>query len=742
MLDVSQDIAAVAEGAERFARAMFGAERARALSVRDTAGRDDEALRTAGAEGWLSLLAPESVGGAGQGFGAACAVAEAFARNLAPISYCSLASALPILANMEFQDLDAALRGEVVAACVINADRVRSLHVNAREAMCGLVRGVFWGGAADYFLVQAQDADGLVLALVSRSASGVSVTPHRTVDGFGVADVRFDDSPVTKLLRGPDAVDALTSLRASLAILSAAELIGVSQTALDLTLEHLKTRQQFGRPLASFQALQFKAVDAYVGLALARSLVEQGARLLDRNAAGAEAAAYAARAKGSEAAMFLHRAAIQMHGAIGFSDEHTVGLCLKRALGLSVAWGNATQWRLAVSRSSSEAGGAAFRSDTVEDAAFRREVRTWIAAHLPDHLRHLPTRPSVTDALWWHVKLYEQGWIAPSWSKDYGGMGARVAEQIILYEEMGIAGAPEISGQAIYHFGPILQIFGTHQQKARFLPDMLSGATMWCQGYSEPGAGSDLASLRTRAVRDGDMLVVNGSKIWTTWGQHADWMFALVRTNPDVKKQDGITFLMIDMKSAGVTRRPIRTIAGEEEFAEIFFDDVRVPIENVVGEIDGGWRVANAVLEKERLHGANPVRCAQILARVKSAAGVADFLDDAGFADRLARAEIDYVALCATFAQIVEIAETGSRTRGDFAFAKLVSGELQQQLCELLAEACGALAAVSESLDFGDDRITPGVAYMQNRRVTIYGGSSEVQRLLIARRVLGLTTPR
>ena len=169
---------------------------------------------------------------------------------------------------------------------------------------------------------------------------------------------------------------------------------------------------------------------------------------------------------------------------------------------------------------------------------------------------------------------------------------------------------------------------------------------------------------------------------------------------------------------------------------------MRVPIENVVGEIDGGWRVANAVLEKERLHGANPVRCAQILARVKSAAGVADFLDDAGFADRLARAEIDYVALCATFAQIVEIAETGSRTRGDFAFAKLVSGELQQQLCELLAEACGALAAVSESLDFGDDRITPGVAYMQNRRVTIYGGSSEVQRLLIARRVLGLTTPR
>jgi alkylation response protein AidB-like acyl-CoA dehydrogenase len=369
-------------------------------------------------------------------------------------------------------------------------------------------------------------------------------------------------------------------------------------------------------------------------------------------------------------------------------------------------------------------------------------VRAWIAAHLPDHLRHLPTRPSVEDALWWHGKLYERGWIAPSWPKEYGGMGARVSEQIIIFEEMGMAGAPEISGQAIYHFGPILQIFGTAEQKARFLPDMLSGATMWCQGYSEPGAGSDLASLRTRAVRDGDVLVVNGSKIWTTWGQHAHWMFALVRTNPDVKKQDGISFLMIDMNSPGVTRRPIRTIAGEEEFAEIFFDDVRVPIENVVGEINGGWRVANAVLEKERLNGANPVKCAQILARVKSAAAESGLLDDAGFADRLARAEIDYVALCATFAQIVDIAETGSRSRGDFAFAKLVSGELQQQLCELLIEACGPMAAVSEPLNFGADRITPGIAYMQNRRVTIYGGSAEVQRLLIARRVLGLTTPR
>ncbi len=740
MTDMNEDHAAIADGAERFALATFGPERARAL-----AGRDDVALRSAGAEGWLALLAPEANGGAGQGHSAACAVAESFAGHLAPMSYANVAATAPLLAELGFERLEDALNGRLLVACAIRAaadDRVRVSSAQAGYRLAGSCRGVFWGGAADYFLVEASDAGQPVLALVSRSASGASVVARSTVDGLGVADVTFSDSKVECALHGAPAVRALLWLRSSLAVLSAAELIGVSETALRLTLEHLKTRQQFGRPLGSFQALQFKAVDAYAGLALARALTKQAARLLDSDATGAFAAAAAARAKAGDAAIFLHRAAVQMHGAIGFSEEHTIGLCLKRALSLSVAWGNSGDWRGAIALAPGGAEGVAFRTDTAADAVFRKDVRTWIDAELPDRLRSLPTRPSVADALWWHGKLYERGWIAPSWPKEYGGMGASVAQMIILYEELGAAGAPEISGQAIYHFGPILQIFGTPGQKARFLPEMLSGAVMWCQGYSEPGAGSDLASLRTRAVRDGDHFIVNGSKIWTTWGQHAHWMFALVRTNPVVKKQEGITFLMIDMSSHGVTRRPIRTIAGEEEFAEIFFDDVRVPIENVVGEIDGGWRVANAVLEKERLHGANPIRCAQMIARVKSAAGASGLLHEPSFADRFARAEIDHVALSATFAQIVEIAETGARSRGDFAFAKLVAGELQQQLCELLAEACGPMAAVSEPLTFGEDRITPGVAYMQNRRVTIYGGSSEVQRLLIARRVLGLTTPR
>jgi hypothetical protein len=366
-------------------------------------------------------------------------------------------------------------------------------------------------------------------------------------------------------------------------------------------------------------------------------------------------------------------------------------------------------------------------------------VAQWLEANLPARLRNLPVRPSFEEASWWHRKLFERGWIAPNWPREFGGMGASVAQQIILYEEFGAIGAPELSGQAIYHLGPILQTFGTPEQKARHLPGMVSGDVLWCQGYSEPSSGSDLASLRTRAVRDGEHFIVNGQKIWTTWGHHADWMYALVRTNPAVKKQAGISFLLLDMTTPGITRRPIRTIAGDDEFSEVFFDNVRVPAENIVGAVDDGWKVANAVLEKERLNGANPQKCVKLLVTVKAAATASGLIDDDSFRDRLVRAEIDVVALNATFAQIVDVVETGSRSNADFAFAKLVSADLQQDLCDLLIEAFEADAAVAQEIEAAGERVFPALTYLQTRRATIYGGTAEIQRTLIARRVLGLS---
>lgn len=738
MQSEQDDLSAVGDGAHRFAQETFGPARARAMA----AARDDDALRTAGEQGWLTLLVPAEAGGAGLSLAAGCRVAEAFGRALAPLSLPAIAPCATVAAAL---DPDLAAQVAEGALAPVPAIRFPPLAAQAPrptlsgDRLSGEIAGVFWGGAADLFVVEAEEAGDDVLALVARQDAGVRVESRRTVDGFDVASVAFSDCRVRASARGSAATDLLAVLRAQVAILAGAELLGVCEAALAMTLEHLKTRQQFGKPLGAFQALQFKAVDVYAGLSLARSLVEEAARLVDADPRGGGAVASAAKIKASDAAVALTRAAVQMHGAIGFSDEHDVGLYLKRALSLSAAWGDAGARRSVLAGAMANAGGdIRFRPDAPEDAAFRAHVRAWLEAELPDRLRNLPTRPSVEDALWWHRKLHTQGWAAPNWPVEYGGMGATVARQIILYEELGAAGAPEISGQAIYHLGPILQMFGTPEQKARHLPGMASGDVMWCQGYSEPGAGSDLASLRTRAVADGDDLIVNGSKIWTTWGQHAHWMFALVRTNPEAKKQEGITFLLIDMHSPGVTRRPIRTIAGEEEFAEVFFDAVRVPKANVVGEIDGGWRIANAVLEKERLNGANPSRCAQLLARLKSVVAATGRMADDAFRDRLVRAEIEFLALSASYARIVDIVETGSRSRGEFACAKLVAGELQQDICELLAEACGPDAACAQAMTFGDASLTPGLTYLQNRRVTIYGGSSEVQRLLIARRALGL----
>ncbi|MDF2114987.1 acyl-CoA dehydrogenase [Roseiarcaceae bacterium H3SJ34-1] len=742
------DIKAIREGAGRFAAQVFGAARLRRLRER-AAGRDDEALAHTGGDGWLSILVPEEKGGGGLGLVEACVVAEEFGRHLASIPYVSLIVGLKGAAAfsgaVDVAELAEAVEGRrlFVPALASTASASVKAHAGASSGIVldGVRGGVFAAAAADAFIV-GYDLNGTEgLAFVRAETAGLKVASSRTVDGMSTGTLTFENCGVaaTHILSSGAAALA-AELRIFLGLTAAAELVGLMDAALQITLNHLKTREQFGKPLGAFQALQFRAVDAHVQISLTRSLVNEAARLALGGGAASVLMTSGAKAKASAAATAVTRDMIQLHGAIGFTDEHDIGLHLKRGMALSTAYGTASEHRKIVAARMFGAGETTevkFREDSPREAAFRQEVHDWFEANLPDRLRHLPSRPSFEEACGWHRKLAARGWVAPNWPKDYGGMGATVGEQIVLYDEAGKAGAPEISGQAIYHLGPILQVFGTPEQKARHLPGMLSGDTIWCQGYSEPSSGSDLASLRTRAVRDGDDFVINGQKIWTTWAHHADWMFALVRTNPDVKKQAGITFILIDMKTPGIKPLPIRTIAGDEEFAEVFFDDVRVPVSNVVGSIDDGWRVATALLEKERLNGANPQKCAQLLGKVKRAARATGVMDDDSFRDRLARAEIDYVALCAVFSQIVSFAESRTKANADFAFAKLVSAELQQELCELLAEAYGSEAALAVASGDGDKSF-PGLTYLQNRRVTIYGGTVEVQRLLMARRVLGL----
>lgn len=380
-----------------------------------------------------------------------------------------------------------------------------------------------------------------------------------------------------------------------------------------------------------------------------------------------------------------------------------------------------------------------FIADTREDAAFRLEVRKWLAENLPPELQGWSTRPPPELIRPWQRKLYDRGWIAPNWPKRYGGMEATLNQQLILQEEFGRAGAPVLSRQAVGHIGPILIRHGTEAQKAEHLPGMLSGETLWCQGYSEPGAGSDLASLRTRGEVDGDHVVINGHKIWTTWGHHADWMYALVRTDPDApRKQLGISMVLIDLKTPGITIRPIRTLADDEEFAEEFFDDVRVPRANVVGEWNDGWRVAKALLDSERLGNANPQLAIDVLDRVRKVARATGVLDDPAFQDRLTQAELDVLAQSAVFAHAVQMARAGMEVGADSSFIKIVSTDVVQRIADLLLDAAGEHGAEAGPLVTPDGPVDVSVLWREVRRISIFAGTSEIQRNVTAKRVLGL----
>ena len=380
-----------------------------------------------------------------------------------------------------------------------------------------------------------------------------------------------------------------------------------------------------------------------------------------------------------------------------------------------------------------------FRHDSPDEAAFRTEVRAWVEANLPATLRGRTNRPPPAELMPWYRALSRKGWIAPHWPKEYGGMGATLNQQIIMTEELARVGAPQMPAQGLNHIGPILIGFGTEAQKAKHLPPIIDGSVIWAQGYSEPGAGSDLASLATRATLEGDHFVVQGQKIWTTWGHHSDWMFALVRTDPQAQpRHAGISFLLLDLHNPGIRIRPIRTIAGDDEFSEVFFDNVIVPAENLVGKLNDGWRIANALLGHERLGTSNPQYALIALDRIKTMARATGVMADPAFRDRLAAASINVTALAALFSHAVELTNRRQSLGPDSSIIKIAGSELLQQLNDLMIEAAGSDAVMENPIptDFGT--VDVSTSFLQVRRATIYGGSSEIQRNIVARRVLNL----
>lgn len=737
----ADDREVIAKAAEDYARAAFGAERFRKLAG-DPRHREMTALAGALEAGWLSMLVPEDLGGSGLGLTAAAVVAEAFARELAPLPVAGVMSGLYGLARCAGprELLAPALAGDIMVLAV-RTDAEPGVKISRTDGglnLSGVLDAVEGASAADVFVLAGRHEQGAGLLAVARETQGLSIAHRSAVDGssFGWLTLHDCRLPADAEPQDSEAAPGMGLVRQ---VLTAAELLGVMQGAFDAALEHLKTRRQFGKALASFQALQFRMVDAYILIASTRALVGQAAATFDRQGAEATILADAALTKAAEAAMTVTKSMVQMHGAMGFTDEHSVGLYLKRAMVLAHGQGDAAARRQAVLRGlRSQDLGCDFApgSEGEADLVFRQEVRNWLRANLPDRLRDLPLRPEFADTVWWHRRLHARGWIAPRWPSRYGGMEASVAQQLILGEEIAASGAPEISGQAINNVGPILQMFGSEEQQARHLPGMLSGDVVWCQGYSEPGAGSDLASLKTTAALEAGHLVLSGQKTWVTWAQHADWMYALVRTDRDAERHAGITFVLVDMRSPGITVRPITTITGDDEFAEVFLDDVRVPVGNVVGGFGEGWKIANALLGQERLSAANPRKCIQVFTTIVKIAESSGRLADPVFCDRLARCAVELLAVNANYAQIASDVLSGRNA--EYSFATLSSKELQQQLNDVLLDAAGDQAALSGESAFGEVRAHPAASFLQARRATIYGGTAEIQRHLIARRVLGM----
>ena len=370
-----------------------------------------------------------------------------------------------------------------------------------------------------------------------------------------------------------------------------------------------------------------------------------------------------------------------------------------------------------------------FLVDSPQDAKFRAEVSAWMRDNLPTELVNWSTRPPREMIQPWHFKLYERGWIAPHWPRKYGGMEASISEQLILQEELSRAGAPVLSRQALGHIGPILMQHGTDAQRKEHLPRMLSGDVMWCQGYSEPGSGSDLASLKTHGKVDGNEITINGQKIWTTGGHFADWMYALIRTNPNSpKKQGGISMVLINLKTPGITIRPIMTIADDQEFSEVFFNDVCVPTTNLVGELNNGWSVAKALLASERIGNANPqlaLQCLDKLRRVAKATGV---INNPVFQNKVTQLELDVLAQSAVFAHAVQQAKAGMNIGAGSSFMKIVATENIQHIADLIFEAAGTHAADIEPINTDQGPVDVSVLWREVRRITIYAGSSEIQR--------------
>lgn len=596
-----------------------------------------------------------------------------------------------------------------------------------------------------HWLISAALEGRTALFLVAREDG--AATALRLIDGSGAADLALDDAPATLIDDGRAIGRVLALQFAGLA----AEACGIARAAIKRTAAYLRTRQQFGLPLAKFQALQHRLADMHIAAEEVVAVTDLAIDAIDRGSTDALALAAAAKALADTAARRVANDAVQLHGGMGVSDELDISHYFRRVAAIRAEGGDAVCLRDYAFGASGSLVGAAITSEG-DLAVFREEVRAFTRDALPADIA-AKGRDGLEigkdDYVRWQKALRDKGWFAAAWPEKFGGAGWDIERQLILLQESALENAPMLIPYGVSMVGPVIAQFGDEAQQRRHLPGILSSDMWWCQGYSEPNSGSDLASLKTTAVRDGDHYIVNGTKMWTTEAHWADWMHCLVRTDKEVKPQAGISFLLIDMTTPGIDIRPIVTIDGQHHTNQVFLDNVRVPAENLVGEEGQGWTIAKFLLANERVAIADTGPKIRLLRKIRAmfaaeiAAGRMSGARREVVGDRLASAEIRLAALVAMEEAYVRAwAAGGPRNGPEASVLKVCGTEVLQELAEIALLAEGPLGAVHDPHDL---HIAPGATltpaqaasamahqYLYSRCWSIFGGTNEIQRNLIA----------
>ena len=760
----------------------------RVRGLRDTEpGYDRNLWASMANQGWLGILIPEAYGGQGLGFGEMREVVEGLGGALIPepLTASAVLASLALLHGdneaLKQKLLPQMAAGKIIAAVAwqegqhgtnLSFGGVRASSSGQGFVLNGSKRYVT-PAVADVYIVAASDGKGNGLYCVPANAKGMERTLERRADGTFNALLKFSDTPVAAdsvVASGDKAQAALARAIDEATIMASVELLAVMTAALDLTLDYLKMRVQFGVAIGSFQALQHRCVDLWIQKELSSALIDHAVLALDQNPRAEHLSELADRCKSrcSDAGFDITRDCIRLHGAIGYTDDCDIGLYLQRALVLAAWMGNgaehrrrfdATRGSHADVNAKTESPSTADTADTADfvklpgapgerpkdtdwnalsDEQFRAEAAAFYERHYPKEMRYMQRRGRRSEIFDYMKTLSKYGWLTPAWPREWGGMALSPAKQVVAMEERERIGVGRVLEMGMNLLGPALMNFGTDEQKRTYLPKIMSVDNIWCQGYSEPNAGSDLASLQTSAVLDGDHYVINGSKIWTSGAMDADHMFLLARTDKEAKRQTGISFFLLDLKTPGITIRPIRNITGEEEFAQVYFDDVRIPATSIVGGLNKGWTVAKGLLGFERLGAGSPRKPQYPLNKLRELAQANGMWEDPEFRSKYTKLELDADDLAVIFQTYADVVAAGGVPGPSMSMLKIWASETTMRLTGLMIEAAGSAGGQRGELQFGDARVNVLGSFYTIFPATIAAGANDIQRNVLAKRALGL----